>query len=254
MSSVSHSIFLLRSFGMWYCDDWLTGWKAKLYIVYTVFIFFVVYSFTLSHLLMLYAFINDAREFADASFVLLTCIATCGKMFNMISKRKTIGALLRTVQEGLFRPRDSEEFAINDESIHRTRLYTCLAGVLAELSCTLLTVLSLARDFPRRELTHEAWLPFSTATPVAYTIAFLHQIYARYIVASINIGFDCLIPGIMIITSTQLAIFKHRVRKIHDVVEHARNSYNDTFHLKDKVYMEQKLIGSCVEHHCAIFQ
>lgn len=71
-----------------------------------------MYSFTLSQLLMLYSCIGNAKEFTDGSFMLLTMMGICGKIVNIIVKRKVIRDILRSLLIKPFKPENNEEQAI----------------------------------------------------------------------------------------------------------------------------------------------
>lgn len=115
-SSLSYSIFVLRGLGVWYCNKELTGWKAKIYVVYSIFIFGIMYSFTLSQYLMLNDSLDDVNDFTDALFMLVMLSVICSKMINMIVKRKIIATMMKVLESNLFSPQDSEESAINSKS------------------------------------------------------------------------------------------------------------------------------------------
>nr|AQN78479.1 olfactory receptor 77 [Meteorus pulchricornis] len=254
MSSLSYNIFVLRCLGLWYSDNWITGFKAKVYVGYTIFIFTVVYTFTLSHLVMLYQCIHSADDFADASFMLLTFLVICRKMFNIVHNRKLIAELVASLKNDPFRPQDEVESDIDKEYTWKTKLYTLVYGILSDSTCTMLTIASILRDVPNRTLPFKAWLPFSIATPTAYYFAYVHQTLGHYMGCNVNVGFDTLVPSMMMMTCAQLKIFKHRVQKIHQTLKRMKNSSLVEYSVQDQERMEKELVADCAKHHIAIYQ
>nr|AQN78441.1 olfactory receptor 39 [Meteorus pulchricornis] len=257
MSSLSYNIFVLRCLGLWYSDDWITGWKAKIYIGYTALIVLILYSFTLSHFIMLYECIDDANEFANTLFMLLTLIAICGKMFNIVSKRQAIEKIMTALQTDPFTPEDPTELSINSECIRKInfcRLYTILYGILTESTCTMLTLASLNRDVPRGDLPYKAWLPYTISSPNAYWFAYSHQTFGLYIAATTDVAFDTFVPGLMMMTCGQIQIFNHRFEKIFETLKSTTDPNGDALHLEDQAIAEKKLVADCIEHHTAIFE
>lgn len=78
----------------------------------------MMYTFTLSQIIVLYSCVHDANEFTNASFMSMTMLAICAKMYNMFSNRKIIIKMIRVLESDTFKPRDSEEFKILNK-IHR---------------------------------------------------------------------------------------------------------------------------------------
>lgn len=109
MSLLSYSITWFRVFGLWFSDEHTSRWKATLYLFYNVLVVFWIYSLTVSQLVALYSCMDDASEFTDASFITLTMIAVCAKIYNMIGNRKVITRMIKTLESGTFEPRDSVE-------------------------------------------------------------------------------------------------------------------------------------------------
>lgn len=112
MTGLSYSIFMLRCLGLWYPTNCLESIKGKFYIFHTTFVIAIMYSFTLSQIIMLYECINNANEFADASFILLTMITSCGKIFNMIVKREIISKMMEAMQTNFLNTQDEIEITI----------------------------------------------------------------------------------------------------------------------------------------------
>ncbi|KAK0080358.1 hypothetical protein PV325_014086 [Microctonus aethiopoides] len=254
MSSLSYSIFVLRGLGVWYCNRELRGWKAKIYVGYSIFIFGIMYSFTLSQYLMLNDSLDDVNDFTDALFMLVMLSVICSKMINMIVKRKIIAGMMKVLESNLFSPQDSEESAINSKSSDNIKFCTLMYGIMTESTCTMLTLASFNRDIPRKELPYKAWLPFSITTNTTFWIAYLHQTLGLYIAANMDIGFDSLVIDMMMVLCVQLKILKHRFNIINQTIKSIRDSYDFKFTKKEKLYLEKKLIANCIKHHIAIFE
>lgn len=116
MSILSFNTLLLRYCGMWYFDDWLTGWKKKIYICFTVLIFILIYIVSLSHTMILYDYISDINKLSYVSFTIVAYLLVCGKMFIMFFKRENIIELMKILKTQFFNPQNANEMIIYSES------------------------------------------------------------------------------------------------------------------------------------------
>lgn len=112
MSLLSYSITLFRVLGLWFSDEYNYSWKTILYFLYNIFAVSIVYLFTTTQLISLFNTFDDPQEFTNASFMALTLVAICAKIFDMILNRKTIGKMIKMLNENTFEPRDSVELKI----------------------------------------------------------------------------------------------------------------------------------------------
>ncbi|KAK0071754.1 hypothetical protein PV325_012411, partial [Microctonus aethiopoides] len=190
---------------------------------------------------------NDANEFADASFMLLTMIAVCGKLFNIIVKRKIISTMIKAVQKNLLNTQDEIEIAIISEYDRKAQMYTVIYGILSESTCTMLTLASFMYDIPQRTLPFKAWLPLNLKTPAVYWIAYIHQTIGHYIGANVNIGFDSLVAGMMMEICAQLKICKHRFNKIHQTLKQTKNYKKNEISIDEQLRLEKQLVAECTK-------
>ncbi|KAF7998415.1 hypothetical protein HCN44_009813 [Aphidius gifuensis] len=113
ISYLSVSILWCRIMGLlWYSDDNVYNWKRKLYKFYTGLIIFMEITMSLTEFIALFGSFNNAEEFANASFLLVTHICGCLKMINIIVKQNVISKLLSTLLDNNLQPRDDNETKI----------------------------------------------------------------------------------------------------------------------------------------------
>lgn len=133
-------------------------------------------------------------------------------------------------------------------------MYTVMYGILVGSTCTMLTLASFLRDIPQRALPFKAWLPSSLNTPVGYWSAYIHQTIGHYTGANINVGFDSLVVGMMMIICARLKVCKHRFNKIYQTLERNQNYHKNKISIDEQLRLEKKLVAECTKYHIAIFQ
>nr|AZQ24905.1 odorant receptor [Aphidius gifuensis] len=253
MSLLSYSITLFRVFGLWFSDEYTYSWKNILYFLYNIFAVSTLYLFTITQLISLLNTFDDPQEFTNASFMVLTLIAVCAKIYDMILNRKTIGKMMKILNENTFKPRDSVELKIQADFHFQIKLLTIVYGILSESAVSSFTRASIIRDIPDRELLFNAWVPFNLSKPFYYWMCYIHQIIASYYSASFNVAFDSFFPALLLATCAQLKMLKHRFNIIDINVKKNIKLNSKKNHWK-KEEREKYFLVDCVKHHLAIHE
>ncbi|XP_044006770.1 odorant receptor Or1-like [Aphidius gifuensis] len=241
MSVFSYNIMIFRLLGMWYPEDNNSAWKKIFYIFYTTLIVSIYYTNAISQIIILFGSLDDAKEFSGASFITITRILVCYKMYNILSKRKYIIHIINTLETGSFKARDSVELSIQTKFSRKIKLLIITYGALCATTLTALLYVSILVDIPQRKLAFEAWLPVNTSIPIFYWIVFIYQHFSGYCGTSISVSFDTVLVGSMILLCAQLNILKYRLRHGHNNNEIENKS-------------EKKYLIDCIEHHKAIYE
>nr|AZQ24948.1 odorant receptor [Aphidius gifuensis] len=250
MSLLSYSIIMLRVLGLWYPDDDnISKWKKRIYMIYTFLLFLIMYTFTLSQIIALSSCMNDANEFTNATFMSLTMLAACVKMWNMITHRKTIYNMIKILENNTFKIRDDHELKIQNEQHRRIKIFTIVYGLLIESTVSSFTRASIIRDIPERDLPFKALLPYSLSSSFAYWFSYIHQTIAHYYGASINAAIDAHFASSLIATCGQIKILKYRFQSMHQIIEKIKILNNES---REK--LKKKLLIGCEIHHLAIYQ
>ncbi|XP_043285399.1 odorant receptor 2a-like [Venturia canescens] len=252
MEILIHPLRILQCLGLWRPEHWKSSWKAKLYNLYTCFVVFFITSITVSELIALFLSTDDIEVFANTSFIALTMIGICGKTFNVIIKRKELLGVIETLREAPCHPRTDEEFSIHEYFNHVTKLNTLGYGALTGFGASSVLVRSF-QNIAKHEVTYDAWVPYDDKSPLGSCLLNLHQIFAHTMGAGINVAFDTLVPGVMLLTCGQLNILKLRFQKIPEQISspQARDKENPDSGVNST---ETEMLADCVEHHLLIFK
>ncbi|XP_063978286.1 odorant receptor 46a-like [Diachasmimorpha longicaudata] len=254
MSFFSLNILFFQVLGLWFPEDTSPLWQIILYRIYNAIAVTSICTFALSQFFAVLTCFHDPKELTNASFLLVTVIAVGGKMFNMTLCRNEIGRMIKLFDVEPFKAVDDYEVAIQWQ-FHRTvKLYTSVYGILTTVTCTLITLLSLVRDMPRRQLLLRAEYPFDDSVSTGYWVSYIHQLYSHYLGAIFNVTFDTFVAALMLATSAQLDILKYRFVVMPSAMEKECSESNHKVNNEEVVEMESKYLANQTNHHLAIFQ
>ncbi|XP_063988385.1 odorant receptor 46a-like [Diachasmimorpha longicaudata] len=254
MSLFSISIFFFRIMGLWFPDEETSTWKTKLYKIYNGFTVMMMCTFTLTQFLALPSCIHDAEELTNASFMLLTMIAVTGKMWNMTLHRKQISKMVKLFDVEPFKTLNDDEVTIKLKFQRSIKLFTILYGMLTDATCSMLTLSSIIRDIPHRQLLFKAWYPWDRSYSVGFWYAYIHQTVSHYIGANVNVAFDTFIPGLMMATTAQLEIIKYRIISIPKAIEKELSKSVCGANAEQLIKLETRYLTDCSRHHLAILE
>nr|AZQ24894.1 odorant receptor [Aphidius gifuensis] len=251
ISYLSVSILWCRIMGLlWYSDDNVYNWKRKLYKFYTGLIIFMEITMSLTEFIALFGSFNDAEEFANASFLLVTHICGCLKMINIIVKQNVISKLLSTLLDNNLQPRDDNETKILSIDGGRIRKVTIKYNFLVTFTISYFIISSLIRDIPLHQFPFSCTLPQILSTGKGYWVGYFYQIIAYYNIANIHIAFDILLYGLLMINCTHIKLLKYRISKINKYIEKMSYSkYNN-----NKKQIEYYYLKDCTKLQIFIYQ
>lgn len=106
---------LLICCGCWTPEAWTSLHKRLLYYAYTIFIFLLISTFTLSQLLDLILTVDNADDFTDNFYMLLAMIVSCSKMFSLLINRNNIALLTNILRKKPCKPIDPDEVKIRQK-------------------------------------------------------------------------------------------------------------------------------------------
>ncbi|XP_014207972.1 putative odorant receptor 71a [Copidosoma floridanum] len=211
------------------------------YNCFSCFAVFLIYTFTLSHLVGIVISAQDFEGLTGSCFMLLSMLNVCCKITNILYFHRGIAELTNILETGYCVARDSVERDIQLRNHNKARLVTLFYLALTETTCTLITVRTFFLT-PHKILPFKAWIPYATEGSITrYWLTFLHQTIAHVGAANVQIANDTLICGLLIHASAQLEVLKHRYRVITE--ESARSADGD-----DRL----KRLVDCIEHHRCI--
>nr|WGO81808.1 olfactory receptor 134 [Microplitis mediator] len=242
-----YSFGILQCLGLWQTTERVSRWKIYLYIIHKNLMIMFIYSCVLFELIALIASFDDLDEFINNLIVLLTMVGVCGKIANVISKRKEILRLINILETYPCLCQNPEEKCIQDEFDKTIKLRTIAYFGLTESAVAMVVSVSILCDTPNRSLPFKTWLPFDSKTFFGYWTAYNHQILAHVFGALVNVAYDTLIPGLMLKICAQLSILEYRLKSI------PKKIYSSDLFI-DVKRREINEISKCVIHHLKIFQ
>ncbi|KAL0116289.1 hypothetical protein PUN28_011247 [Cardiocondyla obscurior] len=103
---------ILTGCGCWTPNSWTSPCKRLLYRAYTIFIFVLISTFTLSQFIDLILIVDNADDFTDNFYMLLAMIVSCSKMSCLLINRNNIILLTDILQEMPCKPVEPDEVKI----------------------------------------------------------------------------------------------------------------------------------------------
>nr|WHS04446.1 odorant receptor 43 [Psyttalia incisi] len=252
MSFFSLNILSFRILGLWFPDENSSTWRTTLYRIYNAFALAIMCTFILSQFFSVITCLDDTKELTNALFMLLTMLVAVGKMFNMTLSRYKIMRMIKLFGLEPFKPLDDNELLIQSKFHRSLKGFITVYGTLGVSTFILITLFSLIRDMPRRQLLFKARYPFDNSASTGFWISYIHQIYSHYLGALFNMTFDTFVSALMLATSAQLEIFKYRFAMMPSEMEMAGSACKGS---PDEIQrMETKYFSRHTNHHLAIFE
>lgn len=118
---------------------------------------------------------------------------------------------------------------------------------MLQLTASIVIGSSIVMDYPKRAMPYETWQPFNLSTDLRYTAAFAHHTVAHVWGTLINISYDTLVSGLILLGCIQLKILGYRLKSIPTAIK-SNNSY---FIIKQ---YEERQLAKCVNYHLLIFK
>lgn len=80
-----------------------------IYDAYTIFMFVLLYTFLISQFLDLIWNVDNAEDFTENFYVMLSSVVSCSKMLSLLVNRKNINMLTNVLIEDPYRPLEIDE-------------------------------------------------------------------------------------------------------------------------------------------------
>ncbi|XP_072754227.1 uncharacterized protein [Anoplolepis gracilipes] len=205
---------ILTICGCWTPNSWTSSYRCLLYHVYTIFIFVLISTFTLSQFLDLILIVDNPDDFTDNFYMLLAMIVSCFKMSSLLLNRSNIAMLTDTLMKKPCIPIEPDEMKIRRKFDRIIELNTLHYAILVEFSSSYSVIQSLFTDYWERKLTFRAWLPFDYSSTILFHIMYFHQLIALLVGALLHVACDSLICGLILHICCQIEILSSRLKRI----------------------------------------
>ncbi|XP_057331125.1 odorant receptor 2a-like isoform X1 [Microplitis mediator] len=251
MEILPECFFIFTCIGLWKPAGW-AGYKSIAYNVYTVLMISIPSLFVISGFLDLILLTTDVSDISDNVFLVLTIMAGCAKMFNIILNRNMIFYIINCLQNKPLRPQDDEEIIIKNRYHQISRFITFSYSTMTGVGVTLFVLGKLIENGPQRILPYRGWLPYNYSQPVVYWLSAGQQATSMIIAGGVNAAFDTFFPGMMFLVCAQINIFKHRFKIMLNTLE--ISDYNNNNIADNHCRKINYIFGESVKHHNYIFQ
>ncbi|KAJ3656615.1 hypothetical protein Zmor_015678 [Zophobas morio] len=174
------------------------------------FIFFLCFLTQLANMIDSF---GDIERMTDASFLFLTNMVQCLKLYCFIHNASRIWKLVYSMNTEVFRPRNQAQYEILRKEIKMSKIILSLYLLACTLTCISWGVSPLldrtSDDGIRLPLS--GWYPFSTDTSPGFEFVYFYQILSTWINGLGDISMDTCISGTIMFISAQLSVLKDAV-------------------------------------------
>ncbi|XP_011882880.1 PREDICTED: uncharacterized protein LOC105570362 [Vollenhovia emeryi] len=231
MRILKFNFTLLTLSGCWRPDSWSSFHKRVAYNIYTSIIVLLLNSFLLSQLMDVILTVNNADDFSENFFVLISMFISCCKLFILLMNRKNIIMLIDMLMDKPCRPSKSTEMNIFHKFDKSIQINTWRFVYLGTVTLTCIVLSSLSISFKNRQLTFRAWLPFDYSSTLLFSLMYTHQLISLIAAAYLNIGCDTLICGLLVHICCQIEILLYRLRKVVSYSYVLRDCIHQHYHI-----------------------
>ncbi|XP_044001706.1 odorant receptor Or1-like [Aphidius gifuensis] len=185
---------------------------------------------------------KNIQEMSNDCFLPFAVLGSFCKSLNIVGSHDTITYIIQTFMNDPCLPRNSEEILIQKTFDKFIWQCTVAYGIMVEVTSIGLTFGTLLLDLGPGVLPFPAWLPYKHVDGFSYWFAYSHQLLAGINAATFAIGYDTLIPSLMIQIVSKFKILQHRFENFY-AINKTDNKYD--YILKN----EKAFISDCVKFH-----
>ncbi|KAL6258340.1 hypothetical protein P5V15_010425 [Pogonomyrmex californicus] len=249
MHTLPLSFALLTYTGYWRPIG-LTSIKYWAYIVYSIIMNFLLYSYAFCGLVDCFIF-KDLETFIEKFSLCVSVVSVSFKVLNLVVNRDKIISLTDMLLDKVCIPRNDHEMNIRRRFDHNAKIITLWFEILNEFCVMFATIVQLRYSISTRTLTLAQWVPYDISSDFAFWATTLHQAIALIVCANASVAHETLISGFMIQTCAQLDILCHRARTLPDMLREIRKHCTSKEEIKAK---ERQLIREFIYHHRYVYR
>ncbi|XP_011883219.1 PREDICTED: putative odorant receptor 92a [Vollenhovia emeryi] len=242
MHTLPLSFALLTYTGYWRPVN-LTSAKYWTYIIYSIAMNFLLYSFTFCGLVDCFM-VEDFEMFIEKFSLFLSILGVSCKVTNLTLRRDEIIGLADMLLKDICVPRDDREADIQRRFDRSAKIITIFCEILNESTTFFGAIAQFLYFINTRTLLMFEWVP-------AYWATMFHQTIGLMVCANASVAHETLISGFMIQTCAQLDILCHRFRTLPDSLREARKCSTSKDDFKAR---ERRLIRELVHHHRHVYR
>lgn len=216
----------LRFFGVWYESSKGQHWLVK--YIWRPFNLNVLLLFTIAQLGALTIYRDNISDFTECLFLSLTYVGLGFKLINWLSRHSTMERLLDEFRRKICQPRDDQERQMLNRYQRIVALVFNVHMVFAQFNNLTFAIAPVALMLAGSP---EVFLPFKTYeiydknNRLYYWIIYVFQVIANDIGIFVNISFDTMLAGFLLLTCGQIDLCCHRFLSANkdDIRESTKN-------------------------------
>ncbi|CAK1579906.1 unnamed protein product [Parnassius mnemosyne] len=190
--SLRMSLTILRIVGFWAPRD-LTRDATVWYNIYGIFSFmFILGTYIIIQVVDMCLIWGNLPLMTGTAFLLFTNLAHAIKIVNLVTRRRKIRRIIDDA-DLLLRSESSGE---GKEIVKQCNRETALQLILY-IFLTLVTMIGWATSAEKNKLPLRAWYPYDTSKSPAYELTYLHQVFALFVAANLNVSKDTLVTTLI---------------------------------------------------------
>ncbi|KYN16654.1 Putative odorant receptor 94b [Trachymyrmex cornetzi] len=249
MHTLPLSFALLTYTGYWRPIN-LTFIKYWAYIIYSIVMNFLLYSFTFCGLVDCFI-TEDLETFIEKFSLYLSVLGVSCKVMNLTLRRDEIIGLTDMLLQDICVPRNDREMDIQRRFDRSAKIITVCCEILNESAVFFATVAQFRYFISTRTLPLSDWVPYDISSTTAFWATMLHQTIGLIICANASVAHETLISGFMIQTCAQLDILCYRARMLPSSLREAQKC---SISKEDFKARGQRLIRELVHHHRFVYR
>ncbi|XP_064212334.1 odorant receptor 46a-like [Tribolium castaneum] len=191
--------------------------KKIIYVIYAV--IFVGTTFGLSLVSEIANMINafgDIEKMTDASFLLLTNLVQCFKMYSFLTHGPRVWKLIHSMNNSDFKPKNLEQRNILVEEIKMSKRISKTFFMACTIVCSLWGISPFIDrgNSEKLRLPLSGWYPYSTDTSPGYEITYAHQTLTTWIDGLADVGMDTFLSGVIMVIAAQLSLLNNSLKNL----------------------------------------
>ncbi|CAH2048280.1 unnamed protein product, partial [Iphiclides podalirius] len=211
-SSISASLTALRLVGFW-APRGMSSSGNLFYNLYGFFCFmFLLGTYLIIQVVDMFVIWGDLPLMTGTAFLLFTNLAQAVKLANLVKRRRMIRTIINEADH-ILKAESTDE---GKEVVSRCNRETAMQQVLY-VGLTIVTMVGWATSAEKNKLPLRAWYPYDTSQSPAYELTYLHQVFALFVAATLNVSKDTLVTALIAQCRCRLRLLGLALRRLcHD--------------------------------------
>ena len=204
-----------------YCGLWNENIKFSLLkSVYKILVVSIIFHFTISEAIEFVRTCGLAEDSTQGLFISFTFIALCFKTLNFILRRKEMLNLIKKFGSNICQPNSPEEWIIFKKYTREINRIFLTIMILSQTSgLAFLTLPFLQTRLENITLPFKTYQPYEISNSALYLSTYILQLLAAFYGVLMNVSFDTMVYGFILLICAQYEIFCLRLMKIDDQYE-----------------------------------